>query len=226
MKPLLNGVVADAGQFFEVVQPSTAVSAMVSIMECLTRQARRHTVTIRRSRKVQGFLGGNPFVKSAKTRTFTFHDLLCCFAACMYIPFCKLGDTVIRMSGLPIGGLLSRIAASVVLAWEEHQWVEAWPGNFGLDSSVPAWNKSVVARRYIDDTILISKLLRYDCLVALTHNLYTVTFDALPNSRKLSWLDMVLNLDGLELNIKRSNFEFPPLGMQVSLFCAPSCGGN
>ena len=61
------------------------------------------------------------------------------------------------MSGLPIGGLLSRIAASAVLAWEEHMWVQQWPFNFGLSCSAPCWHQAVVARRYIDDVVIISK---------------------------------------------------------------------
>ena len=38
----------------------------------------------------------------------------------MLVDLRKLGSVVIRISGLPIGGLLSRIAASYVLAWQEY----------------------------------------------------------------------------------------------------------
>ena len=35
-----------------------------------------------------------------------------------------LGDRVMRMNWLPIGGLLSKVAASVVLSQEEREWTE------------------------------------------------------------------------------------------------------
>ena len=210
IKPLLNGVVADAGQFFEVVQPPTAVDCMANIFQDVARRSQTTSVTVLRKKKVLGYLGGNPASKSPKLVCFLFHDLLLCFAACMYIPFCSLGSTIIRMSGLPIGGLLSRIAASAVLAWEEHLWVQQWPFNFGLSGSVPSWQQAVVARRYIDDVVVISKLLCFSCLVDMTHAMYTVKFDAAPKSRKLHWLDVVLDLDRLELGIKQSPFDFPP----------------
>ena len=210
VKPLLNGVVADAGQFFEVVQPSTAVDCMANIFHDVARKSQTTSVTILRRKKVQGYLGGNPAITSPKLVCFLFRDLLFCFAACMYIPFCSLGSTIIRMSGLPIGGLLSRIAASAVLAWEEHMWVQQWPLNFGLSCSAPCWHQAVVARRYIDDVVMISKLLCFSCLVDMTHAMYTVKFDAAPQSRKLHWLDVVLDLDCLVLDIKQSLFDFPP----------------
>eukprot|EP00435_Cladocopium_sp_Y103_P013886 s117_g3.t1 len=210
VKPLVNGLVADAGQFFEVVQPSTAVLCMYRIMCVVAMRAVTTSVTVVRRRKVQGFLGGNPEARSTKFVVFSFHDLLHCFAACMYIPFCSLGNMIVRMQGLPIGGLLSRIAASAVLAWEEHSWVEGWPCNFGLDASTPAWESAVFARRYIDDLVVVSKLLCFDCLVGMTQAMYTVTFDPAEKSRQLRWLDVVFDLDSLCLNIKRSMFPFPP----------------
>ena len=156
---------------------------------------------------MQGFLGGSPDARSTKSICFLFHDVLKCLAACMYVPFCSLGSTVIRVSGLPIGGL-SR-TASAVTSWEERIWVQGWPSNFGLPAAVPEWGSAIVARRYVDDLVLNSKLFCVSCLVDMTHCMFSVQFDAAPLSRRLQWLDVVLDPDLLEV-VKRSTCVFPP----------------
>ena len=42
----------------------------------------------------------------------------------MCVSITGLGDRVVRMDGLPTGGLLSKVAASVVLSQEEREWSE------------------------------------------------------------------------------------------------------
>ena len=226
VKPLLTGVVADAGQFFEVVQPSTAVDCMANIFHDVARKSQTTSVTILRRKKVQGYLGGNPAITSPKLVCFLFRDLLFCFAACMYIPFCSLGSTIIRMSGLPIGGLLSRIAASAVLAWEEHMCVQQWPFNFGLSCSAPCWHQAVVARRYIDDVVIISKLLCFSCLVDMTHAMYTVKFDAAPQSASCIGLMLFLTLTALYLISNKACSISHPHGMFGKAVFVRFCGAD
>ena len=59
---------------------------------------------------------------------------------CVYIT--GLGDTVVRMDGLPIGGLLSKVAASVVLSQEEREWSEneARRANLGYHKTGRRWS--------------------------------------------------------------------------------------
>ena len=157
---------------------------------------------------------------------FLFHDVLMRLAACVCVPFCSLGSAVIRTSGLPIGGLLSRIAASGVMSWEEHIWVQGWPSNFGLPAAVPEWGSAIVAWRYVDDLVLISKLFCVSCLADMTHCMYSVPFDAAPVSRRLQWLDVVLDLDLIswKLMSKEARLFFRHLGILLSISSVLSCG--
>ncbi|CAE7788137.1 unnamed protein product [Symbiodinium necroappetens] len=211
-KPVMNGLVADAGQFFEVVQPAVAIQSVVDVMRAVQTLHGCCTVTVVRDKRVRGFLGGSPQANCRMTRSksFYFVDLALCFAACMLVDLCKLGSVVIRISGLPIGGLLSRIAASYVLAWQEYLWTRNWPDStFGAQARV-AWAQAVVARRYIDDVMFISKLFCFDCLSAMVAAMYSVDFEVTANSRQLRWLDIVFDLDSRCIGIKRSSFMFPP----------------
>ena len=55
---------------------------------------------------------------------FSLEELKKFFGIAMCLSLTVLGDRVVRMNGLPIGGLLSKVAASVVLSQEEREWSE------------------------------------------------------------------------------------------------------
>ena len=212
-KPVLSGLVADAGQFFEAVEPAVAIQSVVDILSLVQSQHGHSTVTVLRDQRVRGFLGGCPEANSRKHKAISFYfvDLVWCFAACMSVCLCSLGSLVIRTSGLPIGGLMSRIAASYVLAWQEYLWVLAWPQSTYSRKANVEWSCAVVARRYIDDAMFISKLFCYDCLSRMLKDMYSVTFDVAARSRQLQWLDLIFDLDTCEICIKRNAFQFPPV---------------
>ena len=54
----LNGVVCDAGQFFEMVKPHDALASVREIMHDVSARTGQNTVTVLKTRKVHGFLGG------------------------------------------------------------------------------------------------------------------------------------------------------------------------
>ena len=117
-KTSLNGVVCDAGQFFEMVTPNDAVAAAQAVMQEVQRTTMKSTVTVLKTKKVHGFLGGSPNLFGLRSVVFSFADLLDCFWASTLVSFCYLGNLVFRLSGLPIGGLLSKVASGFVLAFD------------------------------------------------------------------------------------------------------------
>ena len=55
---------------------------------------------------------------------FSLEELKKIFGIAMCVSLTGLGERVVRVGGLPIGGSLSKVAASVVLSKEEREWSE------------------------------------------------------------------------------------------------------
>ena len=208
----MNGVVCDAGQFFEMVKPHDALASVREIMHDVSARTGQNTVTVLKTRKVHGFLGGTAGLFRPKSVTFCFDDLLQCFWASVMVCFCYVGNMVFRLSGLPIGGLLSRVASGYVLACDESAWTSSVSSQRQSGFFIPGvrWTNLLVCRRYIDDLLILSRAWCYDCLCALPAFIYKVPFDPGPNSRTLTWLDMEINLDTICLGLKSTPFRIPP----------------
>ena len=93
--------------------------------------------------------------------TFPGQRLMCAFTAGVTLNFCKLGTRALATTGIATGGMLSRIAAAVVLCWSEDRVLR----NSNLLTKERFKTKHLelqqcmLALRYIDDLILISKCL-------------------------------------------------------------------
>ena len=84
-------------------------------------------------------------------------DLYRCFCYSMHLRFGAYGDTIIRTDGVPIGGVLSKSAASSVLGHWEHMWQTSneWRKMFNLDFGT-SWASTICCIRYVDDVLFIS----------------------------------------------------------------------
>ena len=82
------------------------------------------------------------------------------FGIAMCVSITGLGDRVVRMDGLPIGGLFSKVAASVVLSQEEREWSEneSRRANLGYHKTGRRWTSLACCKRYVDDLLVISKV--------------------------------------------------------------------
>ena len=96
-----------------------ACSALDEVLK-LARNNGHTTVTAVGSRVV--FFGGCIFRSLRRCRVFFMEDLFWLFAAACSLRFAYAGTQVWSFLGLPIGGLLSKVAASTVLGWQEHCW--------------------------------------------------------------------------------------------------------
>ena len=102
-------MVSDAGQFFEVVQASDAIQAAHELLQDVTQQTGKNSVTVRRRKGESCFLGGNQFSVEGSQICFTFSELWLLFVATMKIKGCSIGDSVVSMKSTPIGGLYSKV---------------------------------------------------------------------------------------------------------------------
>ena len=73
----------------------------------------------------------------------------------MRISFASVGNVVAQMTGVPIGGVLSKVATSVVLNWAEHVWHDRFLDlqNSFYSPMTLTWSQAVAHMRYVDDVI-------------------------------------------------------------------------
>lgn len=212
----IQGITADAGQFFECVSAFQACSALDEVLT-LARKNGHTTVTVVGSRVV--FLGGCIFRSLRRCRVFFMEDLYWLFAAACSLRFAYTGTQVWSFSGLPIGGLLSKVAASTVLGWQEHCWNfdqnRRQVAQFWWDDRL--WSHSVARGRYVDDLIWFSRSLCTGCLEEGVQHAYSVPFEVtVPgNNGVLTWLDFSIVLPSMRWTAKRKQF-VPPMPWAAS----------
>lgn len=121
-KPACVAVTADAGQFFEAVTPSQAISAAARCLSYCSKASGKTTVTVPKGLRRTSFLGGCLLFKDPWRFVLSFNELFLAFSACMFVGYVSLGQTIFRLKGLPIGGVLSKVATSIVLGEQEVLW--------------------------------------------------------------------------------------------------------
>ncbi len=148
------------------------------------------------------------------------------FAAAMSVDLVSACQHVFRTSGVPIGGLMSKIAATIVLGGQERRWLYNHQRRslHGFNPGFP-WHEAFCHVRFIDDVILRSKCFCRSCLMSLLDLVYAVPFECLPDDdSQLAWLDMRLDLvswsKGLKVKIRSLPSEWgSPPGYVKSLLC-------
>ena len=194
----MQGLVADAGQFFEAVSVEEACRSLDQIL-ARAREDGIRSLTVVDDKHV--FVGGCIFRSLKTCRVFALVELYWLFAASCCMKFAQTGTKVWTYTGLLIGGMLSKVATSCVLGLQEHNWC--------TDSSLRAaasyhwpdrmWSHMVARSRYCDDVLWISRSLCTTCLQAAIAVVYTVPFDTqFPTAdHKLTWLDFCISLQPL-----------------------------
>ena len=154
------------------------------------------------------FLGG----KYGRMWCFSMEELQKFFgiAKCVSIP--GLGDRVVRMDGLSIGGLWSKVAASVVLSQEEREWSEneSRRANLAYHETGRRWSSLACCKRYVDELLLISKMWCYECLEEMIPHVYTVQFGVEPQAAIVSCLDRRFVLETSEIWAKEKTYRISP----------------
>ena len=212
----IQAITADAGQFFECVSAGKACAALDKVIH-LAKLEGHSTLTVVGRRIV--FLGGCIFRSLRRCRVFLLDDLYWLFAAACSLRYAHTGTQVWSFTGLPIGGLLSKVAASTVLGWEEHCWNSSSDrrrdGLFWWNDRL--WSHSVARGRYVDDLIWVSRSLCVGCLEEGVQLAYSVPFEVTvpTDDGMLIWLDFSISLPSFHWTAKRKQF-VPPLPWAAS----------
>ena len=207
----LQGITADAGQFYEAVSSTDACEAAGAILK-ITKEDGHSAVTVAGSR--HAFFGGVVYRSMQKCLVFTLQDLYWLFAAASCMEFAHTGSQAWTFTGLPIGGLLSKAATSFVLGWQEHCWntdsSKRRAANFEWSDRL--WNHMVARGRCVDDLLWLSFALCESCLREGVQHAYSVPFEIEgPTDGALCWLDFKVQLRPLIWACKRKDFiALPP----------------
>lgn len=208
-KPSTVGIAADAGQFYEVIDASIAVQRLSFILQRFAGVDSPKVVVVERTRKRQAWFSVSPWNIPSGAIAWTPGDLFRMFCAAMFISFTRVGDKVFRLSGLPIGGFLSKIAASAVLGCDERIWCNSRVKRESQGFRSPVWEDEVVHLRYIDDIILISSLYCCTCLQYSLKCIYSVDFDIEASGSLIPWLDCAANCEDYCVDVLSKQI-FPP----------------
>ena len=212
---LCEAVVGDAGQFFEVVSPCTAIQEGQELMSIFMSKSVDPYVTVRHHRKRITWFGRQQCCASSQLkRAIAWHcsELMRVFIAAMLVCVTSVADRVFGLHCLPIGGLMSKFAACVTLAGQERRWRRDFNKvrSFGFCSSVP-WTHATCHLRYVDDIILASSMYCSGCLQFACACIYSVQFDFQDYSGgRLQWLDMLVSLPSRTISLHWKPLAPPP----------------
>ena len=132
--------------------------------------------------------------------------------------YAHTGSQVWAFSGLPIGDLLSKMATSFVLGWQEHCWCtdSSRRQEAGFQFPERMWSHMVTGARYVGDALWLSRALCENCLREGIRSVYSVPFEIQgPLDGGPFWLDFRIELRPLRWTHKRKEFiVLPPWSVQ------------
>ena len=208
-KPPTAGVAADAGQFYEMIDSSVAVQRMASILQEFSRIEGSKLVVVKRTKKRQAWFSTSAWNIPAGAKAWSVQDLFRMFCSAMFMCYTAVGDKVFKLSGLPIGGFHSKIAASAVLGHDEKIWCNNFSLRTGEGFQSKVWKDDVLHFRYIDDVLLISSIYCCSCLQHALKCIYSVSFEIEASGEHIPWLDCIANCRELCVETQ-SKQVFPP----------------
>ena len=177
-----GAITADAGQAYEVLEPSFVKSSVQKLFSRAgLRQGRDKTITVRRSIAHQAHGGGHIWHEVSDRRVFWLSKLKHSVSSLLQCRVYQLGDRfLVQRKGLPIGGPISGGVLDVCLSnleenFDKNKWSQ-FAREFGRSGSRQLFVSTV---RYVDDTLFISLWLCNRCLKRILQETYAsqVQFD-------------------------------------------------
>ena len=159
-----------------------------------------------------GYLSADPHAKRTGAKFFQYHELKQAFHCAISVSLVSSAGFVAYMSGLPIGGMMSKIAASMVLGRDEESWRtdNEKRSTHGFDTPGDDWCRYALTLRYVDDVLVISHFFCRCCLQDFVRKCYCVPFDFSDDDDCLQWVDLHILLPSLRLSLKPRSVKLPP----------------
>ena len=174
-------VVADAGQAYEAISIAAVTQSITRLFQAARTIGLPDAVFVKKSSKFSAGFGGSIRTPYTDRTIYTFRTIELCLIGCLLLRFFILGPWILlQCSGIPIGGPHSKILLSIPLVEREHIFIRfKWPKiarALGLSADM---SKALVARRYVDDVILVSRCMCRACVAPLLKVIYgsLIVFD-------------------------------------------------
>ena len=116
-----EGIVADAGQFYEACHAQKVEKCAKEIGTAWIQETGT-TITVEKCKRRKAWAGGATRPVSVSTNTYEVAEVLMSLRASSQANVVCIGDTTATFRGLPIGGVMSKAACSAVLNYEENTW--------------------------------------------------------------------------------------------------------
>ena len=134
-----------------------AYSAFAFTAQQAAAQGAPRIVTVFRSARRQAFMGGRIGNPRRDLASFDILELGLCLKAAVRMSLASVGDAVAEFTGVPIGGLLSKVASFLILCKAETEWcgdICRLRNNRFVPHGLQ-WDQSVCSKRYVDDVLMV-----------------------------------------------------------------------
>jgi len=148
---------ADAGQMYEAVHFTHAIVCIQKMMDCTNVK----WVAVSRGKKRLVRTIPHKYAAKPGWHVFSVIDLVQAFVLAVTSIKARCGDQMVATDGVPTGGMLSKIATSIILGWAEHVvCTDIYKmRELGVDIAGIPFNELICCLRYVDDVLFISHML-------------------------------------------------------------------
>jgi len=245
-KQPISFLVGDATRLYTNIDTTSVLDAAIDMANAYQRFTGTSNVTVLRTTRVHGYAGGSIYTHACKS-TFSVTEL---YSLLTFATLCRVftvGNAYVeQVLGIPMGGHLSKIMISILLAsmesnaFSDRQWLIE--NGFYLPVFLQRrMHPSVLFNglRHVDDALIFSRVYCTDCLTILMHAIYRAplqfSVESLPPVCEFLDTDVIAVDNRLRLLIRQKNqewaagtsdtihkFGFPPYSVSLLLPAAES----
>ena len=201
--------VLDAAQMYEELPVDRVLLAAQEFQKTLQENSDAVGIAVTRTKRLHTWLSKSARHFNQRAKIWHWQDILTVLTLALSQPTVRLGKFLFKqVRGVPIGGHCSKAIASLVLAYDESNWVKNRRAQTQL-GFLPdeTWFFHEVAAfvRYVDDVATVSRILCDNCLLDLVDAIYTppIKFEAAQGSQLgVPFLDVWLLPEKNEIRVR------------------------
>ena len=201
-------VTADIDQAFEACTTSSVMPACRFFLAAYRHVTGLNEVKVHRSKRPRVSLGKGGY--GGPTVCLDIPQLIRALMGYTLITFVAYGDMIFKMSGLPIGGVMSMVCVSMVLGYAEYCWHHNNDERNLLGFAVDPIDAYLCWLRYVDDTLCITYVYCGKCTFNFLSAAYKpVKLSAVSGvdqpSETHTWTDIEFRVCGLDVHVLPKN---------------------
>ena len=201
-------VTADIDQAFEACTTSSVMPACRFFLAAFRHVTGSNEVKVHRSKRPRVSLGKGGY--GGPTVCLDIPHLIRALMGYTLITFVAYGDMIFKMSGLPIGGVMSMVCVSMVLGYAEYCWQHNSAERNLLGFAVDPIDEFFCWLRYVDDTLCITYIYCGKCTFNFLSAAYkpvklTAVSGVDQPLETHTWTDIEFRVCGLDVHVLPKN---------------------